>query len=146
MMWMLCHLWKSQPWNHQHWQPADVPAPSQLYKLLTQQYFGDQSIFPCKLEYPRLSIENSLELPQLVLASLPLPWNYFPALAIAMLVDTSSLTTIIGVFLRCRALWGWIRTWTCQNLTLALPQEFADFRKLRTVLRSCGPTLTYECW
>jgi len=146
MMWMLCHLWKSQPWNHRHWLCADVPAPSQLYKLLTQQYFADQSIFPSKLEYPKVSIENSLELPQLVLASIPLPWNYFPALAIAMLVDTSSLTTIIGVLLRCRALWGWIRIWTCQNLTLALPQEFADFRKLRTVLRSCGPTLTYECW
>jgi hypothetical protein len=51
----------------------DVPAPSQLYKLLTQQYFADRSIFPCKLEYPKLSIDNSLELPQLVLASLPLP-------------------------------------------------------------------------
>jgi hypothetical protein len=68
-----CHLWKSQPWNHQHWQPADVPARSQLYKLLSQQYFADHSIFPCKREYPKLSIENSLKLHQLVLASLPLP-------------------------------------------------------------------------
>jgi hypothetical protein len=64
---------------------------------------------------------------------------------VACCEDASSVTTIIFVFLRLGLLGRRMRRRICQNLTLALPQEFADFRKLRTVFSSCGPTPTYQC-